>query len=198
MLAAPSPLPPSRGQGRFEQRERPLEHAALFGGQGFERLGPNADFRFVDRVEAGAGWNQVAEDDVLLETHEVIGPAGQRRLGEHLGGFLEAGGRDEAGALHRRLGDAQQLRRRGGPLRPGALGQLAAERFDLRVGLIEHVLRHDRADGELAVALFGDLAGTGRWRRSPGGSRTYPSRCRAAAWCRRGARCAPSAACARR
>ena len=34
-------------------------------------------------------------------------PAGKRRFGQHLGRFLEARGRDEAGALHRGLGDAQ-------------------------------------------------------------------------------------------
>ena len=128
---APSPLPPrsAAAAADSQQRERAFEHAALFGRQCFERFGPNADFRFVNRAEAGAGRNQVAEDHVLLEADEVIGAAGERRFGEHLGRFLEAGGRDEAGALHRRLGDAQELRGRGGPLRLGALGELAAERL---------------------------------------------------------------------
>ena len=51
------------------------------------------------------------------------------------------------------------------------LADRAAERFDLRVGLFERVLRHDRADGELAVALLGDLHALRRcasfaWRKS--------------------------------
>ncbi len=40
-----------------------------------------------------------------------------------------------------------------GRLGLGALGQIAAERLDLGVGLLEHVLGHDRAFGEVAVAL---------------------------------------------
>ena len=56
-------------------------------------------------VEAGAGRDEVAEDDVLLEADQVIDLAGQGGLGEDLGGLLEAGGRDEAIRLHRRLGD---------------------------------------------------------------------------------------------
>ena len=62
------------------------------------------------RLEAGAGRDQVAEDDVLLQADEVVDLAGQGRLGQHLGRLLEAGGRDEAVRLHGGLGDAQQLR----------------------------------------------------------------------------------------
>ena len=47
------------------------------------------------------------------------------------------------------------------------LAGVAAERFDLRVGLLERVLRHDRAVGEFAVALVGDLHALGQIARSP-------------------------------
>ena len=92
-----------RRKRRFDRTPEPPEEQ----GEGFEGFGPDADFRVVDVAEAGAGGNQVAEDHVLLEADEVIGAAGEGRFGEHLRGFLEAGGRDEAGALHGRLGDAQ-------------------------------------------------------------------------------------------
>ena len=58
--------------GALQQRERTFEHSSLFCRERFERLGPDSNFRFVDRAEASARWNQVAEDDVLLETDEVV------------------------------------------------------------------------------------------------------------------------------
>ena len=61
--------------------------------------GPDADFRFLERLEAGAGRNQVAQDHVLLQADQVVDLAGQGRFGEHLGRFLEAGGRDEAASF---------------------------------------------------------------------------------------------------
>jgi hypothetical protein len=39
--------------------------------------------------EAGAGRDEAAHDDVLLEAAQVVDLAGDRGLGEHLGGLLE-------------------------------------------------------------------------------------------------------------
>src|SRR5690606_3251571 len=60
-------------------------------------------------------------------------------------------------ALHGRLGDTEQLDtgRRG--LGPSGLGRFAAERLDLRVPLLEGVLRHNRPDLEVGRTLIGDL-----------------------------------------
>ncbi len=62
---------------------------------------------------------------------------GEGRLGENLRRFLEARGRDEALALHGRLGDPQELGRPLGRTRLGSLGRLAAVRFDRRVRLLD-------------------------------------------------------------
>src|SRR6266511_455683 len=51
------------------------------------------------RRERGAGWDQVAEDDVLLEADEHVDRSSQGGFGEDLGGLLEAGGADEGLAL---------------------------------------------------------------------------------------------------
>ena len=50
---------------------------------------------------AGASRNETADDDVLLEALERIDLAGNRRLGEDAGGFLEGRGRDEGPGLRR-------------------------------------------------------------------------------------------------
>ena len=48
-------------------------------------------FRLLVAMEAGARGHQVAQNHVLLEADQVIHLAGQGRLGQHLGRFLEAG-----------------------------------------------------------------------------------------------------------
>src|SRR5260221_4694863 len=79
-----------------EQREVPSEDALFLLGQLFEGFAADADFRVLEGVEAGARGDQVAENHVFLEADQVIDLAGQSRFGEHLGCFLERGGRDEA------------------------------------------------------------------------------------------------------
>src|SRR3954468_3340 len=61
-------------------------------------------------VDAAAGRDQVTDDDVLLETEEVVlGPA-DGRVGQHPRGLLERRSRDEGLGRETRLGDAQQNR----------------------------------------------------------------------------------------
>ncbi len=60
-------------------------------------------------LETGARGDEVAEDHVFLQPHQVIDLAGQRCRGQHLGRFLEARGAEEAVRLHRRLRDSEQL-----------------------------------------------------------------------------------------
>ena len=81
----------------------------------------------------------------------------------HLRRFLEAGGRDEARALHGGLGDAQELRAGGGGLGLDALGRRAAQGLDLGVRLVQGLDRHDRPLGEVAVALVRDLLALGQF-----------------------------------
>ena len=62
---------------------------------------------------AGAGRDQPADDDVLLEAVERVDLAVDRRLGEHARRLLERRRRDERAGLQRGLGDAEQHRMRG-------------------------------------------------------------------------------------
>jgi hypothetical protein len=122
----------------------------------------SAEFGFLGVMvrEAGAGRDQVAEDHVLLQADQVVDLAGQGRLGEHLGRLLEAGGRDEAGALHGRLGDAQQLRAGGGRLGRVPLAGLppSASIWAFTCSRLPWA-RSPRL--EVAVALVGDLHALG-------------------------------------
>src|SRR5262249_26965161 len=63
------------------------------------------DFSILVRAESSSSRHQVAQDDVLLQAHQVIHLARQGRLRQHLGRLLEARGADEALRLHGRLGD---------------------------------------------------------------------------------------------
>ena len=66
-------------------------------------------------MRAGAGRDQPADDDVLLEAVERVDLAVDGGLGEHARGLLERRRRDERAGLQRRLGDAEQHRMRRSP-----------------------------------------------------------------------------------
>ncbi len=90
--------------------------------QGFE-----ADLAVV--VEAGAGRDDVAHDDVFLEAAQIINAGAGGGLGQHAGGVLEGSGAEETLGFERGLGDAQQ---------DGlGLGRLAAHLFDALVLFLE-------------------------------------------------------------
>ena len=61
-------------------------------------------------LHAGAGRDQPAHDDVLLEPAQVVHLAADRGLGEHARRLLEARRRDERVGRERGLGDAEQQR----------------------------------------------------------------------------------------
>src|SRR5690606_18544161 len=61
-------------------------------------------------ARAGAGGDEATDDHVLLEPDQRVLLALDRGLGEHAGGLLERGGRDERTGLQARLGDAEQHR----------------------------------------------------------------------------------------
>src|SRR5215467_11700417 len=74
-------------------------------------------WRFVRRdaylpvvLEPGAGRNQAAHRDVLLEAAQVIDLAGDGRLGEDTRRLLERRRRDERVGRERRLRDAEEQR----------------------------------------------------------------------------------------
>ena len=68
------------------------------------------EFHVVVDVEPGAGGDQFADDDVLLEAGEGVDLALDGGVGEDPGGLLEGGRREEAVGGQGGLGDAQQHR----------------------------------------------------------------------------------------
>ena len=71
------------------------------------RLAGGLDLDAAVAAQAGAGRDELADDDVLLEAGEVVDLALDGGVGEHLGGLLEGGRRQEALGGQRRLGDAE-------------------------------------------------------------------------------------------
>ena len=114
-------------------------------------------FRFrcgLNAVPAGIRWPRMT---FSFRPDQRIDRAGQSRFGQNLGGFLEAGGRDEGFALQRRLGDAQQQRLAAGGLGLLGLGGLLAGGFGGFVGFLELGLGDDVAFLEARAAGLGDL-----------------------------------------
>src|SRR5436189_3738538 len=84
----------------------------------------DGDFADLGHRGAGAGRDQAADNDVLLEALERIHLAVDGGFGEHAGGLLERRRREERAGLQARLGDAEQNRRAGGGLLALLLGLL--------------------------------------------------------------------------
>ena len=100
-------------------------------------------------LEAGAGRDQAAHDDVFLEAAQVIHLAGDGGFGEDARGLLEAGGGDERIRRERRLGDAEKQRA------PGCGASTFAD--DAVVFLAEAELVHLFVEEERGVADVFDL-----------------------------------------
>src|SRR5262245_28568581 len=75
-----------------------------------ERIALAGDLAQAVHHGAGAGRDQAADDDVLLEAFERVDLAVDRGFGEHARGLLERRRRDERAGLQRGLGDAEQHR----------------------------------------------------------------------------------------
>src|SRR5579883_3342580 len=85
------------------------------------------DLLFAALGNAGAGRNELADDDVLFQAHQMVGLALNRRLRQHARRLLEGSRRQEAVGVERCLCDAQQH---------GLCGsRLAAFRQHARVGV---------------------------------------------------------------
>src|SRR3989475_489064 len=138
---APSSLaayPPNRLISLHFLRERTRHHSGRGLRGGRRRLEPlgRLDLDVVIPIDAGPGRDEMPDDDVLLETEEVVlGPA-NRRVGQHPRGLLERRRGNERLRRETRLGDAEQQRLGGGRL--GAL--LHRPLVDLTEGQLVHVL----------------------------------------------------------
>src|SRR5437899_4489878 len=78
-----------------EQRRR------RFGLGFFLELDERLEVHLAMMIEAGAGRNDVAHDDVFLEAAQVIDASTCGSLGEDTGGILERGGAEETFGLER-------------------------------------------------------------------------------------------------
>ena len=94
----------------------------------------------------------MTQDDVLLETAQFVRGACKGGLGENLGGLLEACARQEALALQRSLGDAEQQRLVRGWLWLLGLRFLAALVLGERVGFLDVFLGEQTSNEERGVA----------------------------------------------
>ena len=99
--------------------------------------------------EAGTRGHQVSQDHVLLEAHEEVSLASNSGLGQHLGGLLEGGRRDEGVRGKRCLGHTQQ--------KGDARGRLTPVTTHGFVSDPESVAVHDGTREEGRVTGIGDL-----------------------------------------
>src|SRR5213075_1242229 len=107
------------------------------------------DLDVVIPVNPGPRRNQVPDDDVLLETQQIVlGPA-DRRIGQDARGLLERRRRNKRLRRQARLRDAEQQRLAG--------GRLAALLHRALVDLAEDELVHVLAFQELGVARLDDF-----------------------------------------
>ena len=81
-------------------RRQPFSHRRSF----------SLDIHFLIPVHAGAGRDEVTDDDVLLETEEIVLRTTNRRVGEDARRLLEGRRRDERLGRQARLRDAEQQR----------------------------------------------------------------------------------------
>src|ERR1700686_2628208 len=139
----PPPYPPPRaGEGKWAAG--PL---AAGRGNGLRELGEHLErllAQLLVVVEAGAGRDQLADDHVLLQTAQPVDLAGDRRLGQRPGRFLEGRRRQPARRVERGLDQAEQdgLRDR----------RIAAFGEDLGVRFLVLPLRDDLARQQVSVA----------------------------------------------
>src|SRR3979411_2213360 len=109
----------------------------------------DGDFADLGHRGAGARRDQPADNDVFLEAFQRVHLAVDGGFGEHAGGLLERGRREERAGLQARLGDAEQYR--------GSGGDLLALFLGLGVDHVELDLVDLFARDHVGVALVGDL-----------------------------------------
>ena len=184
-------------RSRFEQREagdeRPIFSAAKAG----QCFGADSDFGFLEGAETGSGRNQVPQDHVFLQPDQSsVLPARAASVRTLVVSWkLAAEMKLELCTAALVIPSNWVLAVAGSGRR--ALGRFATERFDLGIDLSSASRGTIVPSVEVAVALVGDLQALCRGCRWPDGSRSGPSRCRAADSYRPGSRFSPSATCER-
>src|SRR6266851_7502308 len=138
-----------RQRQRFDFRSRRHDGRLLFALVENQLVAFHRDFANLGHRGAGARRDQPADNDVFLEAFERIHLAVDGGFGEHAGGLLERGRREERAGLQARLGNAEQHRRSRGGLLALLLG-LGVEHVEL--DLVDLFARD-----HVGLALVGDL-----------------------------------------
>src|SRR6266851_5339795 len=138
-----------RQRQRLDFRSRRHDRRLLLALVENQLVALDRDFADLGHRGAGARRDQPADDDVLLQAFQRIDLAVDGRFGEHAGGLLERGRREEGAGLQARLGDAEQNRR--------SRGGLLALLLCLDVELVELDLVDLLARDHVGLALIGDL-----------------------------------------
>ena len=151
-----------RERRRFRQRSRQERIERGLHGRQRLRLGDALALHLDIRVpvHTGTGRNEVTDDDVFLETKQVITQTANGGIGEHARGLLERRRRHERLRGERRLGDAEQQRLGGGRLTLVALGLVVvfAEGAAIDVLTFEHGRLPRIDDAHLLQHLLHDHA----------------------------------------
>src|SRR6266478_561892 len=138
-----------RQRQRFDFRSRRHDGRLLFALVENQLVAFHRDFANLGHRGAGARRDQPADNDVFLEAFQRVHLAVDGGFGEHPGGLLERGRREERAGLQARLGDAEQHRRSRGDLLALFLG-LGVEHVEL--DLVDLFARD-----HVGLALVGDL-----------------------------------------
>src|SRR5450432_1802488 len=138
-----------RQRQRFDFRSRRHDGRLLFALVENQLVAFHRDFANLGHRGAGARRDQPADNDVFLEAFQRVHLAIDGGFGEHPGGLLERGRREERAGLQARLGNAEQHRR--------SRGDLLALFLGLDVELVELDLVDLFARDHVGLALVGDL-----------------------------------------
>src|SRR5216684_3098086 len=138
-----------RQRQRFDFRCRRHDRGLLFAFVENQLVALHRDFADLGHRGAGARRDQPADNDVFLEAFERIHLAVDGGFGEHAGGLLERGRREERAGLQARLSNAEQHRR--------SRGDLLALFLGLGVDHVELDLVDLFARDHVGLALVGDL-----------------------------------------
>src|SRR4051812_20449233 len=148
-IVNPRSLFRGRQRQRFDFRSRWHDGCLLFAFVENQLVAFDGDFADLGHRGAGARRNQPADNDVLLQPFQRVHLAVDGGFGEHAGGLLERGRREERAGLQARLGDAEQHRGSG----RGLLALFLRPRIDL----VELDLVDLFARDHVGLALIGDL-----------------------------------------
>src|SRR3954467_3715710 len=148
-IVNPRSLFRGRQRQRFDFRSRWHDGCLLLAFVEDQLVALDGDFADLGHRSAGARRYQPADDDVFLEALQRSHLAVDGGFGEHAGGLLEGGRREERAGLQACLGDPEQHR--------GAGGGLLALLLRPRVDLVELDLVDLFARNHVGLALIGDL-----------------------------------------